>query len=173
MHYLSIVAGPNGAGKTTFARAFLPVTLQNFVFLNADEIARDLANQEVVGTPLNARAGRLMLQRVNELIGQRQDLLLETTLAGRLYANHIPKWRSLGYYVEVYYLRLPNIDASIGRVRKRVASGGHDIPLRDLHRRYARSLENFEAIKPLVDEWYLIDSLEGDFKQLDQGSHAR
>jgi predicted ABC-type ATPase len=173
VHYLSIVAGPNGAGKTRFAEIVLPVVKQTFVFLNADEIAKGLRGQSVPELRLNARAGRHMLVRVNDLVDQRHDMLLETTLAGRIYANHIPRWRQLGYYVKLYYLRLPSVEASIERVRRRVADGGHDIPLADLNRRYARSLENFETIKTLVDEWYLIDSLENDFKQVDQGSRIR
>ena len=40
---LIIIAGPNGAGKTTFAREYLSEDEMRFVFVNADEIARNLA----------------------------------------------------------------------------------------------------------------------------------
>ena len=63
------------------------------------------------------------------------------------------------------YLRLPSVERSIDRVRRRVEAGGHDIPETIIRRRYARSLVCFEQIyKPLVDEWYVWESLEGDFK---------
>jgi predicted ABC-type ATPase len=40
-----IIAGPNGAGKTTFADEYLAARLTHFEFVNADEIAREVALQ--------------------------------------------------------------------------------------------------------------------------------
>lgn len=70
----------------------------------------------------------------------------------------------MGYVVSLIYLLLPSIDASIERVRRRVAAGGHDIPEEVIRRRFGRSIANLENIyKSLVDDWYIWDSLEGDF----------
>jgi len=38
-----LIGGPNGAGKTTTARVLLPDFLDLHPFLNADDIARELA----------------------------------------------------------------------------------------------------------------------------------
>jgi len=38
-----IIAGPNGAGKTTFAENFLPAEAGCLNFINADLIARGIA----------------------------------------------------------------------------------------------------------------------------------
>ena len=46
--------------------------------------------------------------------------MFETTLASLTYARKIPAWRHVGYAVALIYLRLPNVDMSIERVRKRV-----------------------------------------------------
>jgi len=43
MQEIIIVAGPNGAGKTTFANEYL-LNDRTRVFVNADEIARDIAD---------------------------------------------------------------------------------------------------------------------------------
>ena len=50
-------------------------------------------------------------------------------------------------------------------MRRRVAQGGHGIPERTIRQRFAKSREYFEKhYKPLVDEWYVWDSLEDEFR---------
>lgn len=73
-----LVAGPNGAGKTTFATEFLPTFAKCKEFLNADLIAAGLSpfNPE----SQNMRAGRLLLERIEELVAQRMDFGFETML---------------------------------------------------------------------------------------------
>lgn len=67
MPRLYIISGCNGAGKTTASYTVLPEMLNCKEFVNADEIARGLSpfNPEsvAIGT------GRLMLGRMNELLG--------------------------------------------------------------------------------------------------------
>ncbi|WP_157440028.1 hypothetical protein [Terracidiphilus gabretensis] len=41
-----IIGGPNGAGKTTAAKRFLPHVIRMRAFLNADEIARQIAPED-------------------------------------------------------------------------------------------------------------------------------
>jgi predicted ABC-type ATPase len=160
-----IVAGPNGSGKTSFANAFLPMERQMFVYINADEIARGLDQPSLSEVQLIIRAGREMLERISATISAGYDLMFETTLATLTYAQKIPRWRAQGYRVALIYLRLPDVEASISRVKKRVAGGGHAIPDDVIRVRFSKSLEYLELhYKPLVDEWYLWDSLEGRFE---------
>lgn len=84
-----VIAGPNGAGKTTFAREYLS-TERRFEFVNADEIARGLR------TPSDFLAARIMLTRIDELIGADADFVIETTLANLTYAHKIPLWQEEG-----------------------------------------------------------------------------
>jgi predicted ABC-type ATPase len=54
---------------------------------------------------------------------------------------------------------------SLQRVRKRVAAGGHGIPEEIIRRRFDKSADYFQRIyKPIVDEWHVWDSLEGEFR---------
>jgi predicted ABC-type ATPase len=161
-----IIGGPNGAGKTTFASAYLAIDRDVTAFVNADEIARELTTEHLPEAARNARAGRAMLERIDELIGAQADLVLETTLASLAYAQKIPAWRGQGYHVALIYLRLPSPEKSIERVRRRVAAGGHDIPEAVIRRRFGRSLRYLEDhYKPIVDEWQIWDSLEGNFRR--------
>ena len=73
-----IIAGPNGAGKTTFARDFLPAEAQTLRFINADLIAAGLApfNPETA----SFKAGRLMLEEIDECVDAGHSFAFETTL---------------------------------------------------------------------------------------------
>jgi predicted ABC-type ATPase len=44
--------------------------------------------------------------------------------------------------VELLYLALPSVELSRLRVAERVRHGGHDIPVKDIERRFPRSLRN-------------------------------
>jgi predicted ABC-type ATPase len=161
---LIIIAGPNGSGKTTFAREYLSKDTMRFVFVNADEIFRDLTLAADFQSPSDMRAGRMMLDRIDALIDSGADLAIETTLATLSYAQKIPVWRKRGYNVSLFYLRLNSTAESLDRVRRRVEVGGHDIPPAAIKRRFGKSIDYFERIyKPLVDVWYEYESRDGGF----------
>jgi predicted ABC-type ATPase len=166
-----IIAGPNGAGKTTFASEYLSEEEKGYQFVNADEISRAIAGNQ--GEQPDLPAARMMLKRIGEMLTTNADFVVESTLSGLGYAQKIPAWRKLGYAVTLIYLRLPSVDASLARVRKRVAAGGHDIPADAIRRRFNKSLTYFDNVyKPIVDVWYLYESQEGGFVLLDSWSRA-
>lgn len=161
---LIIISGPNGAGKTTFAREYLGSEGLRFEFVNADEIARRMALHTGSAEHLDIRAARIMIDRVNNLVNAAADLVIETTLANLTYASKIPAWRSKGYHVTLIYLRLNSATMSVERVRKRVESGGHNIPEETIRRRFTKSETYFETVyKPIVNTWHLWESREGEF----------
>lgn len=133
-----IIAGPNGAGKTTFALEYLPQVAHCSRFVNADLIAAGLSplapERELLA------ASRLFLREIDACIAAREDFAFETTLAGRGYLKLVRRLRAEGWRVELIYLALPSMEMSKLRVAERVAHGGHDIPLADIERRFARSL---------------------------------
>lgn len=135
-----IIAGPNGAGKTTFALEYLPQVAQCLRFVNADLIAAGLSplapERELLA------ASRLFLSEIERCIAQREDFAFETTLAGRSYLKLVRRLQAEGWRVELIYLALPSMEMSKLRVAERVAHGGHDIPVADVERRFARSLYN-------------------------------
>lgn len=165
MPEIIIIAGPNGAGKTSFAKEYLTAERLGFAFVNADEIARSIANTGLSQSQVDLAAARAMLDHIEALVRANAQFVVETTLASLTYATKISGWRRSGYRVVLFYLRLPNVGASIARVARRVAAGGHDIPEAVIRRRFAKSLNYLESrYKPVVDEWYVWDSLEGRFE---------
>ena len=156
MPTLVLLAGPNGAGKTTFINGFLRERAEAFQFVNPDEVARSLTG---TGAASDLVAGRRVLERLDDLVADRADFVLETTLASRSHAVRIRDWKAAGYRFELVYLSLPSADHSVARVAHRVAEGGHGIPEDTLRRRFALSLEYLETTyKPLADEWSVYAS---------------
>jgi predicted ABC-type ATPase len=163
-----IVAGPNGAGKTTFATRWISDSRPDYLFANADEVARRLVEPGLSSTERDMRAGRIMLGHLDAHIANRADIVLETTLSSRLYARRISGWRESGYRIDLVYVRLPDVEASIARVAHRVRMGGHDVPEADLRRRFDRSLAILEVYKPLVDHWEVWESRQGETILIDR-----
>ncbi len=168
MPLVLIVAGPNGAGKTTFVRSWWSEHGDKANFVNADEIAREIARPGLTDDALNLAAGRRMLQELDALTRARRDIIVETTLATLTYARRIKAWKVAGYRVKLVYLRLPSAEASIARVAKRVAEGGHHIDSEDIRRRLPRSLEYLKTIyRPIVDECEIWESHEGTLRRIE------
>jgi len=161
-----IIARPNGAGKTTFARDFLPAEARTLRFINADLIAAGLApfNPESA----SFKAGRIMIEEIDECVDARHSFAFETTLSGMSYLKKIASWRACGYQVKLWFLSLPNEQIAVSRVARRVLQGGHNIPDDVIRRRFKAGLENFhQHYKQAVDSWALYDSYHRPPKLID------
>lgn len=100
-----------------------------------------------------------MLQHINECVKKNESFAFETTLSGIGYAKKIKKWKYQQYEVIIYYLQIPTVEFAIERVKFRVSQGGHNVPEKDMIRRFSRSWRNFQNIyKPLADAWIVFDT---------------
>ena len=152
-----VIAGPNGAGKTTFATRYLPQFVKCPEFLNADLIAWGLS--PFAAEKQNARAGRLLLERMDELAAQRVNFGFETTLAGRSYFKLLRELKFQGYRINLFFLWLPSADTAVDRVANRVLQGGHNVPDHDIRRRFTAGLSNLLSMyRPILDNWWLYDA---------------
>jgi predicted ABC-type ATPase len=157
MKDIVILGGPNGAGKSTAAPALVPTKLGIREFVNADEIAQGLSpfnDQDVA-----MAAGRLMLQRIRELIASGRSFAFETTCSGRAYARILRLCKSAGWRVTLLFLYLPTPDYALARVARRVGRGGHFIPDDIVVRRYWAGLFNLKhTYLPLADVAAIYDN---------------
>ncbi len=151
-----IVAGANGSGKSTFALHYLPRYATCLAFVNPDLIALGLSPFDPTQAALTA--GRLVLERIAALSADRKDFGFETTLSGRGYLAVLRKLKAAGYRLHLYYLWTPDCDLLVARIRQRVATGGHNVPERDVRRRYARSLSHVREHAALMDKIRLFDT---------------
>lgn len=157
MPKLYIVAGCNGAGKTTGSISILPEILNCREFVNADMIASGLS-------PFNAEsvafaAGRIMLQRLDELLIEGTDFAFETTLSSRSYIRLIKKAREYGYRITLLFFWLESPDMARDRVAARVSKGGHNIPSDIIGRRYYRGIKNlYDYYLSVCDNWIIVNN---------------
>ena len=157
---LYIIAGCNGAGKTTASFTILPEMLDCKEFVNADEIARGLSPFQ----PENAmfEAGRIMLQRIQDLLKDGINFAFETTLATKIYRGKIVEARQKGYKVTLLFFWLQSVELARERVKIRVSEGGHNIPNDIIIRRYYRGIVNlFDIYLNLADEIMIFDNSAG------------
>ena len=156
---LYIIAGPNGAGKTTAAYNLLPEVLHCPNFVNADEIARGLS--PFAPETVSFQAGRIMLQRIDELLPRKVDFAIETTLSTRSYVQLVRRAQALGYKVHLIFFFLENEEQAIARVAQRVSNGGHDIPEADIRRRFKRGIYNLlNLYMPICDSVLVYNNMK-------------
>jgi predicted ABC-type ATPase len=162
-----VIAGPNGAGKTTFARRYLPEDAGVVHFVNADLIATGLS-------PLKPElaaiaAARMVLREIDRLVATRLDFAFETTLSGLTYVRRLQSWKEAGYRIEMVYLRLRTAQLALRRISGRVKQGGHDVPRRDVVRRFSRGWDNFHGIyRTLADSWAVYDNSDREPRLLEK-----
>jgi|SRR5882724_801476 len=149
---LFVMAGPNGAGKTTTARLILSGPRRVEEFVNADIIAADQGLDEIA-------AGRVMLQRLDDLAAARKDFAFETTLSSSSLRSRIGRLQATSYVFHLVYIWIPSADMAVQRVAARVRAGGHSIPELVIRRRYERSLDSFfNRYMPMADAWTMLDN---------------
>jgi len=169
MPNLYIVAGCNGAGKTTASYTVLPELFDCQEFVNADNIAAGISpfNPESVAVA----AGRIMLQRIDELMNVGVDFAIETTLSTKSYVSLIKEAKSKDYEVTLLYFWLNSPQTAVKRVAKRVSQGGHHIPDDVIFRRYYRGINNLLHLYiPICDYWIVNNNMGVDPEIVSKGS---
>jgi len=158
-----VLGGPNGAGKTTAAEVLLPQSLRIHAFLNADEIAREISPGNVEAVAFEA--GRLMIERMRDLVRDDLSFAFETTCAGKSYIRLLKECRATGWRISLIYLWVPSPEYSIARVARRVSEGGHHIPDDVIRRRYRTGLWNRRHLYlPLADDATIYDNRDRAFR---------
>ncbi len=154
---LYIIAGCNGAGKTTASFTILPEILHCKEFVNADEIAKGLSPFQP--EKVAVEAGRIMINRINDLFKENLSFAFETTLATKSYRNKILSAKNEGYTITLLFFWLQTIELAKERVATRVLEGGHNIPNDIIERRYLNGIKNlFSIYIPIVDELMIFDN---------------
>lgn len=152
-----IIAGSNGSGKTTFAKEFLPSYANCPYFVNADLIAQGLSPFSPQSVTI--KAGKLVLEQIDELSNKGIDFGFETTLSGKTYQRHFQSLKEKGYSLHLFFLWIPSSKLAIARIKDRVEEGGHYVPTVDVKRRFDRSISNFfKLYLPLLDSWIIFNN---------------
>jgi len=129
------IAGSNGAGKSTFYETYLSDSGLRFV--NADVIASELQISAYDAAEIAAAIR-------SSLVSQRESFVFETVLSDPVgeKVEMLAQYADLGYTVVLFFIRIENVNKSVGRVAMRVARGGHDVPDEKLQSRFERTKAN-------------------------------
>jgi len=152
-----IIAGPNGSGKTTFAKTFLPEYAKCNRFINADLISAGLSPFSPQQAAI--KSGKLVLEQIKEYSKNGVDFGFETTMSGVTYLKYFKMFKEKGYKINIFFLWIPGSQLAVARVKDRVAQGGHNVPVKDIKRRFERSTEKFfKQYRLLADRWILFNN---------------
>ena len=148
-----VVGGVNGSGKSTLTQS---LRFNNVRVIDPDAIAKSLSQED--DDSARATAGREAIRLRKFYLNNGDSFALETTLSGKDITRLMRKARASGYRVELHYVSLIDAQQSVDRVATRVAKGGHDIPERDIRRRFPRSRANFVDAALLADHVVVYDN---------------
>lgn len=152
-----IIAGCNGAGKTTAFRDKLYEGLGRPVFINSDEIAREMCPENVESVQISA--GRKAVEKIYAHLSGDESFCAETTLATRTYLGHIKKAHENGFKVALFYYWLDSPELAVAKVEERVREGGHNVPEKIIRERYDKSVKYlFQLYIPKVEFWKIVNN---------------
>ncbi len=155
----TLLAGPNGAGKSTFYRTLTELGFCAGKFINPDEIAvRFFKEGKIREQQVDFRSGREALRQVSEYITSQVDFSRESTLSGHEILRSIERAKEAGFETNLIFIGLNSVELSIHRVATRVASGGHNVPMDSVRRRYEKSIRNAAKACRLVDNVIFFDN---------------
>lgn len=153
-----VLAGTNGGGKSSIGGAMIRASGADYY--NPDEAAQRVldANPGLSVEEANGVAwleGKRLLERA---LAERGNFAFETTLGGTSIAKLLAAAIASGIEVHVWYIALASAELHLARVRARVARGGHDIPERDIRRRYDASRQNLIDLLPGLASLHVYDN---------------
>lgn len=144
-----VFAGPNGSGKSTFTELLKPP----MDYINADEIKKYLKCSDL-------EAAQLAEKQREDHIKQMSEFCFETVLSTERNIKLLEKARTKGYFVRCYYIVTADPMINVWRVRSRVESGGHDVPVDKIISRYDRALTLVRDLIPICDVCHIYDNSE-------------
>lgn len=130
-------AGTNGSGKSTL-REINPI--EGIKIIDPDMIARRINPENP--RSVDIQAGREATNLFREVLKNKVNFSLETTLSGKSAVNKIKLAKEAGFEVHLFYIGLDKVEKNIERVNERVKAGGHYISEEDIRRRYTDSMSN-------------------------------
>lgn len=96
-------------------------------------------------------AGKIAVKKIARYFDEDITFNQETTLCGKAILNNIARAKKRGYFIELHYIGVENVDIAKERVIMRMKRGGHGIAEKDIERRYIDTFENLKIVLPESD----------------------
>lgn len=153
MKLYTIIGGVNGCGKSSLTGALKAERSDLGLLIDVDKLAAQL------GSPVEG--GKAAVRKIDECLEKGISFTQETTLSGARTERTIRRAKERGYTIRLYYIGLDTMEESLGRIRNRVAKGGHDIPKEDVERRFSTRFADVLRVLPYCDEARFFDNDNG------------
>lgn len=157
MKIYTIIGGVNGVGKSSLTGALKGSRTDLGIIVDVDKLTAQLG-----GNPMEG--GKAALRKISACLEKGVSFTQETTLAGYKTERTARAAGEAGFYVRLYYVGLDTAAESLARIENRVRRGGHDIPPRDVERRFAGRWEAVKRVLPYCDEGEFYDNDNGFVK---------
>jgi predicted ABC-type ATPase len=154
MKTMTIIGGVDGVGKSSLMGVLDDERSDLGTIIDVDKLTAQSGGDRI-------RGGKIALNVMNDCLNTGKSFTWETTLSGNMPLKTVNRARENGYTVRLYYVALDNAEKSIARIKNRVAEGGHDIPQKDVLRRFERRFSSLEKIVGLCDEVKFYDNNNG------------
>lgn len=148
-----VFAGPNGSGKTTVTK--LAKVIEPYI--NADDMGR-------VGHLSELEAAKAATSLREKAVEQGKSFTFETVMSTERNLFLLQKAKEKGYFIRCIYVLTTDVKVNIGRVKSRVASGGHDVPTEKIKERYDKALKLIPEIVKVCDVMHIYDNTTEPFR---------
>ncbi len=153
MKLYTIIGGVNGCGKSSLTGALKAERDDLGIIIDPDKMSAKLGGY--------GAGGRAAVKKINECLTKGLNFTQETTLSGARIERTIRQAKEFGYTIRLYYIGLDSLEESLSRIENRVRKGGHNIPQRDVERRYAGRFKALVKVLPYCDEARFFDNGNG------------
>ncbi len=147
---LIFVCGSNGAGKSTLTYSLLEKE-KGLCFIDPDRIAKE-NNMSLIQT------GKYVSVLVKRLLSENKSFIKESTITSKFDFKIIDIAKKKNYKTALIYIGLESSDLAVLRVKNRHKLGGHDVPERDIKRRYFKSINNLPKALMLFDHSIIYEN---------------
>lgn len=150
-----MVAGPNGSGKTTLIESLRRQGIDFGEYINPDDIAAKLEGSYVARV---AEAQIIADHRRETCIETKRNFSFETVMSHPSKIDILVRAKTLGFFVQLFFVGTDDPNTNIERVALRVAQGGHDVPRDRIVARWARTMEQLHKAVRLADRTFVFDN---------------
>jgi predicted ABC-type ATPase len=151
-----VLAGVNGAGKSSIGGTMLGDF--GLTWFNPDTFSRALmAKAAMTKAEADADAWTHGKTRLEAAIAGLANFAFETTLGGNTIRRLLGE-AARTHEIIMIYCGLASVELHMARVRQRVASGGHDIPIDKIKERWINSRDNLIQLLPRLTHLQVFDN---------------
>jgi predicted ABC-type ATPase len=152
-----IVGGTHGAGKSTLCRELSDETGYCYISPQQVNLDKKLTKNQTF---------KKILKLVEEMFSEKSSFIFEHVMSGGYIDKLIGQSIRNGYRIELIYIDIQDVITAMGRIDKRIRSGGHQHSYDETLTRLEESRRNFyNKYRKLCHYWKIYNN-SGDKRKL-------